>query len=116
MASNMLGNGLSMLIGPALVHVTPNTTGYTNGSTMNEIRDDIDTYMQLHAEIAVFLFVLFIIYFPSKPPHPPAPSSAIERTEFWGGMKALVNNRNVWFACFAYSISQVSNSLFFDKH
>jgi len=106
MASNMLGNGLSMLIGPALVHVTPNTTGYTNGSTMNEIRDDIDTYMQLHAEIAVFLFVLFIIYFPSKPPHPPAPSSAIERTEFWGGMKALVNNRNVWFACFAYSISQ----------
>ena len=79
----------------------------TNGTSQDDVRHDIDTYMQIHAGIAVFLFGLFWIYFPSKPPHPPAPSSAIERTEFWAGIKALLSNKNVLFVCFAYSISQV---------
>eukprot|EP00092_Neocalanus_flemingeri_P013308 GFUD01014343.1.p1 GENE.GFUD01014343.1~~GFUD01014343.1.p1 ORF type:complete len:513 (-),score=93.41 GFUD01014343.1:87-1625(-) len=123
LASNMLGNGLSMFLGPALVHLTSNTTGntsttslhftsyqltpnVTNGTSQSAVRHDIDTYMQIHAGVAVFLFGLFFIYFPSKPPHPPAPSSAIERTEFWAGIKALLSNRNVLLACFAYSVSQ----------
>jgi len=104
-AANMLGNGLSMLLGPALVHITPNTTT-TNGTTTEAMRHDIDTYMQIHAGVAVLLFGLFCIYFPSKPPNPPAPSSAIERTEFWAGLKTLLSNKNVLLTCFAYSVSQ----------
>jgi len=115
-AFNMLGNGLSMLIGPALVHVPSNSTGNSsftsfslqnaaNETTVADVRHEIDTYMLIHAGVAVGLFVLFCIYFPSKPPHPPAPSSAIERTEFWLGIKALLANKNVLLASFAYSIS-----------
>jgi len=123
LAFNMLGNGLSMLLGPALVHFSSNGTGNastsyhytsyqliapntTNGTTVKQVRGEIDLYMYSHAGVAVALFVLFLIYFPSKPPHPPAPSSAIERTEFWLGIKILLGNKNVLFACFAYSISQ----------
>ena len=105
LAFNMLGNGLAMLVGPALVQYNSNNTN-TNGYK-EEVRHDIDTYMQIHAEIAVFLFVLFCIYFPSKPPHPPALSSATERTEFIAGIKALLKNRNVLLACLAYTASMV---------
>lgn len=124
LACNMLGNGLSMLLGPALVHVSSNSSGNatassihftsyqvgaantTNGTTVEQVRHEIDLYMYSHAGVAVTLFALFCIYFPSKPPHPPAPSSAIARTEFWLGIKTLLGNKNVLFACFAYSISQ----------
>ena len=72
-AANMLGNGLSMLIGPALVNVpsdcTPNNSSCP---TKDEIRRDIDDYMYIHAAIAIIIFLLFCVYFPSKPPLPPA--------------------------------------------
>ena len=84
----------------------------TNGTTVEQVQDEIDIYMYSHAGVAVALFVLIFIYFPSKPPHPPAPSSAIERTEFWLGLKTLLGNKNVLFACFAYSISQVTKNYY----
>merc|ERR1711970_170775 len=101
LAFNMLGNGLSMLLGPRLVHTSAN-----NNTGVEHVRHEIDLYMYSHAGVAVALFVLFCVYFPSKPPHPPAPSSAIQRTQFLPGIKALLENRNVLLACFAYSISQ----------
>jgi len=101
LAFNMLGNGLSMLLGPRLVHTPAN-----NHTAVEHVRHEIDLYMYSHAGVAVTLFVLFCVYFPSKPPHPPAPSSAIQRTQFLPGIKALLGNRNVLLACFAYSISQ----------
>ena len=104
LAFNMLGNGLSMLLGPRLVHTPAN-----NNTAVEHVRHEIDLYMYSHAGVAVTLFVLFCVYFPSKPPHPPAPSSAIQRTQFLPGLKALLGNTNVLLACFAYSISQVRN-------
>jgi len=101
LAFNMLGNGLSMLLGPRLVHTPAN-----NHTAVEHVRHEIDLYMYSHAGVAVTLFVLFLLYFPSKPPNPPAPSSAIQRTQFLPGIKALLGNRNVLLACFAYSISQ----------
>ena len=107
LAFNMLGNGLSMLLGPRLVHTPAN-----NHTAVEHVRHEIDLYMYSHAGVAVTLFVLFCVYFPSKPPHPPAPSSAIQRTQFLPGIKALLGNRNVLLACFAYSISQVKNTVY----
>ena len=106
LAFNMLGNGLSMLLGPRLVHTPAN-----NNTAVEHVRHEIDLYMYSHAGVAVALFVLFCVYFPSKPPHPPAPSSAIQRSHFLPGMKALIGNKNVLLASFAYSISQVKSEL-----
>ena len=104
-AANMLGNGLSMLIGPALVNVpsdcTPNNSSCP---TKDEIRRDIDDYMYIHAAIAIIIFLLFCVYFPSKPPLPPAPSSAIQRMEFWTGVKQIMRNKTALLLCFAYSM------------
>ena len=112
----MLGNGVSMLVGPYLVHYTPakNATSfnlYSNSSseqTEEDVERSIDTYMEILAAVSAALFCLFLAYFPSKPAHPPAPSSAVERTEFIRGIKALLTNRDVLLGCFAYSISQVT--------
>lgn len=100
-ASNMLGNGLAMFVGPALVNIKQNSS-----MTQEDVREDIDTYMQVDAGVASLIFVLFCVYFPSSPPHPPAPSSAIQRTDFKSGLKALLTNRDILLLCFAYSISQ----------
>ena len=47
-----------MLLGPALVSVPPNATAgaATNQSTVVIIKHDIDTYMQIHAGVAIKLF------------------------------------------------------------
>jgi len=141
-AANALGNGIAMLLGPALLHYTPantttttttpttTTSTTTNGPALllftpanattafhlvtanssnstalqEEVKGSIDTYMEILAAASVLLFLLFLLYFPSKPDHPPAPSSAIERTEFVAGIKALLTNRDVLLACLAYSI------------
>ena len=118
---NALGNGVAMLLGPALIHYRPangtNTTQHftafnlatsNSSQTKEQVQEDIDTYMEVLAAVAVSIFVLFIIYFPSKPPLPPSASSAVERTEFVSGVKALLTNRDVLLACFAYSIALVS--------
>jgi hypothetical protein len=114
-----------MLLGPALIHYKP-TNGtnitqhlshmsvdlsFSNSSnstqTPEEVRKEIDTYMEILAALSVVLFGLFLVYFPSKPPHPPAPTSAIERTEFLAGIKALLTNKDTLLACFAYSVPGV---------
>lgn len=112
-AFNMLGNGLAMVVGPALVHtgknLTDNNLFHPFGNTSEEVkqaREEIDTYMQIDAGVAVGLFILFCIYFPSAPPHPPAPSSAIQRTQFREGIMNLLTNRDAILVCFSYSISQ----------
>lgn len=117
-AFNALGNGVAMLLGPALIHYQPgngtNTTQHftafqpstsNSSQTKEQVQDDIDTYMEVLAAVAVTIFGLFIVYFPSKPPHPPSPSSAVERTEFISGIKALLTNKDALLACFAYSIA-----------
>ena len=123
-AFNALGNGVAMLLGPALIHYQPgsgtNTTQHftafqpstsNSSQTKEQVQDDIDTYMEVLAAVAVAIFGLFIVYFPSKPPHPPSPSSAVERTEFISGIKALLTNRDALLACFAYSIALVSSEI-----
>jgi len=125
-ASNMLGNGMSMLLGPALVHYSPtdkNSTGNNNTTSpflfdlwssnsskssaeQEEVKANIDLYMEILAAISGVIFAALLIYFPSRPAHPPAPSSAVERTEFLAGIKALATNKDVLLVCFAYSISQ----------
>ena len=113
-AANALGNGLSMLMGPALVSIPSDCnldTILTNTSTSSsecpskkDIRRDIDDYMYIQAAIAIIIFTLFCAYFPSKPPLPPAPSSAIQRTEFWTGVKQIIRNKSALLLCFAYSM------------
>ena len=132
-AANALGNGIAMLLGPALVHYSPSGNGtnatqhftaldltYSNSSnttqTKEQVQANIDMYMEILAGVAVAIFALFVIYFPSKPPHPPAPSSAIERTEFVKGIKALLTNKDVLLACFAYSIAGVSILLYYWRY
>ena len=101
----MLGNGISMLLGPALIHYDP-----TSNMTPGEVMASIDNYMWILSGVSGVLFGLILTYFPSKPPQTPALSCAVERTEFIKGIKALVANRNVLLVCFAYSISQVTPS------
>ena len=60
--------------------------------------------MLLQAGIAVLLFILFIIYFPAKPPLPPTVTSAINRTEFWVGLKQIFRNKSALLLCFSYSM------------
>lgn len=117
-AANALGNGIAMFLGPALIHYKPangtNTTQYhthlaisnfSNATqTQDEVKANIDIYMDILAGVALLLFGLFVLYFPSKPPCPPALSSATERTEFVAGIKAMLSNKDVLLACFAYSV------------
>ena len=93
-------------LGPALVNIPANCTVETDTGCPDKktIQNDIDNYMVLHAGVAVAMFLLFCLYFPSKPPHPPAPSSAIERVEFWAGVKQIFRNKNVLLLCFSYSM------------
>lgn len=126
-ASNALGNGIAMLVGPYIVHYkkgteesnnpkqysqfsnNPNSTApelFYSMQTPDEVKKDIDVYMDILAACCVLLFGLFIAYFPSKPAHPPAPSSAIQRTDFLAGIKAMCTNKDVLLSCLAYSISQ----------
>ena len=113
-----------MLFGPALIHYKPdNGTNITqhftavdfigpssanSTQTEAEVSDNIDIYLEILAGVSCLLFLLFLLYFPSKPPHPPAPSSAIARTAFLPGIKAMLTNKDVLLACFGYSISFVS--------
>ena len=50
---------------------------------------DIRTMLYVHAEISVFIALLFTIYFPSAPPTPPSESAQEERTEFLKSFKVL---------------------------
>ena len=123
-AANALGNGIAMFLGPALVHYTPeNNTNITQHFTYldfsnlsnstqseDEVRANIDIYMDILAGVSLLIFGLFVLYFPSKPPNPTALSSATERTEFKTGIKAMLSNKNVLLACFAYSVPGVSKS------
>jgi len=134
----MLGNGVSMLLGPALVRYSsnsstnetnighdgevefrhPNLSAWsTNSSNSTNGTDEraaeqemyksrIDNYMEILAAVSGVIFAALLIYFPSRPSQPPAPSSAVERTEFLAGIKALATNKDVLLVCFAYSISQ----------
>jgi len=130
LAANMLGNGIAMTLGPALVNVDNihnKTSGKNDSSelwtqtqfnvegmgpgnysniTVQQIKQEINTYMQLDAGVAVAIFAIILVYFPAKPPLPPAHSSAIERTDFREGLKALITNKDVLLATFCYSISQ----------
>jgi len=117
-AANALGNGIAMFLGPALIHYKPengtNTTQHhtylsisnfpNSTQSKDEVQANIDIYMDILAGVALLLFGLFVLYFPSKPPCPPALSSTTERTEFVTGIKAMLSNKDVLLACFAYSV------------
>ena len=122
-AGNMLGNGLSMLIGPALVMVNETNSNDTSkfdylsnfgiqlikipfNRDKEDIKHDINTYMYVDAAIAAILFTLFCIYYPSRPEFAPTATSVISRTTFSTGIKNLVTNKDVLLVCFAYSLSQ----------
>ena len=122
-AGNMLGNGLSMLIGPALVMLNDTNTNDTSflnfyetfgiQSTVlpsnrdkEDIKDDIDDYMIIDAGAAAAIFFLIAAYFPSKPPLAPTLTSVIVRTDFTNGLKKLVCDKDILLTCFAYSLSQ----------
>ena len=77
-----------------------------------DIQRDVDDYMLISAAVAVALFLLFCLYFPAKPPLPPAPSSAIQRTEFWTGARQIFRNRSALLICFAYSMGVTLISLY----
>ena len=77
-----------------------------------EIKSDIDDYMIIQSGIAVALFMLFCLYFPSQPPLPPAPSSAIQRMEFWAGTREILRNRTALMLCFAYSMGVSSDIIY----
>ena len=113
-----------MIFAPALIHYKPtNGTNQTqhfqplqiesaateDGSTQtaDQIRANIDLYMEILAGVSLLLFGLFCAYFPSKPAHPPAPSSAIARTKFLKGIQEMLSNTDVLLVCFAYSIPNV---------
>ena len=124
-AANALGNGIAMFLGPALIHYKPengtNTTQHhtylsisnfpNSTQSKDEVQANIDIYMDILAGVALLLFGLFVLYFPSKPPCPPALSSTTERTEFVTGIKAMLSNKDVLLACFAYSVPGVSTTL-----
>jgi len=123
-AANALGNGLAMVLGPAMVR--DNWTSYNNStvtryfldtgaevgghfkneSLVDQTKHEIHSYMQMHAGVAVFLFGVIIIYFPSKPSLPPAPTSSLQRTDFRAGFHAFITNRDALLTTFSYSISQ----------
>jgi len=125
-AFNMAGNGLAMLVGPALVKVNTPPPNGTNGTDnwqeyttrgiqaanissnrdIEDIKSDIDNYMLIDASIALVIFLLFCAYYPSKPPLPPTPTSTIVRTDFKNGIKKLMGDRDILLTCFAYSMSQ----------
>ena len=123
-ASNALGIGISMIFAPALIHYKPTNgtnhtqhfqhlhieAGATEGSwtqTGEQIKANIDLYLEILAGVSILLFGLFCAYFPSKPAHPPAPSSAIARTKFLKGIQEMLSNTDVLLACFAYSVPNV---------
>ena len=121
-ASNALGIGISMVFAPALIHYKPtngtnqthfqslpteSATGANSAQTSEQIKANIDIYMEILAAVSVLLFCLFCAYFPSKPTRPPAPSSAIARTKFLKGIQVMLSNTDVLLACFAYSIPNV---------
>ena len=106
-AANALGNGIAMFLGPALIHYKP-ANGTNTTQSRDEVQANIDIYMDILAGVALLLFGLFVLYFPSKPPCPPALSSATERTEFVTGIRAMLSNKDVLLACFAYSVPGVS--------
>ena len=100
--------------GPALVNLPKscNISAPTPADCPDraDIQRDVDDYMLISAAVAVALFLLFCLYFPAKPPLPPAPSSAIQRTEFWTGARQIFRNRSALLICFAYSMG-VGNSV-----
>ena len=106
-----------MVVGPAILHYTPqhlhNTTIYMASSlstahTMDQVRTDIDMYLAIIAIASAALFSVILVYFPSKPPRPPTTSSTVQRTEFLHGIRALLVNRDVLLATFAFSVTAVS--------
>ena len=102
--------------GPALVNLPKscNISAPTAADCPDraDIQRDVDDYMLISAAVAVALFLLFCLYFPAKPPLPPAPSSAIQRTEFWTGARQIFRNRSALLICFAYSMGVTLISLY----
>ena len=105
--------------GPALVNLPKscNISAPTPADCPDraDIQRDVDDYMLISAAVAVALFLLFCLYFPAKPPLPPAPSSAIQRTEFWTGARQIFRNRSALLICFAYSMGVTLISLYHSK-
>ena len=97
---NMLGNGVSFVVGPLLVSDTN-----LNTTSKEVIRSDIQLYMGIEAAVAIVLWLLFIVYFPKEPPTPPSASASIPRTDFKEGMKTLLRNKNVLLCTFGYGLS-----------
>ena len=97
---NMLGNGVSFVVGPLLV-----SDANLNTTSKEVIRSDIQLYMGIEAAVAIVLWLLFIVYFPKEPPTPPSASASIPRTDFKEGMKTLLRNKNVLLCTFGYGLS-----------
>ena len=113
---NALGNGLSFLLGLAMVTEPTELSGTkcdASGDTITfadlEPRETVRDIMSLnytHAAVDIVLFILLVLYFPSKPEKPPSISSAEERLDFVGGFKILAKSLDTWLVLIAYAFPQ----------
>lgn len=61
--------------------------------------------MYVEAAWSIALFLVVLIYFPQKPPLPPCASAAIQREDFFRGVKNLFRQPQFWVVCAVYGIS-----------
>eukprot|EP00095_Tigriopus_kingsejongensis_P006891 maker-scaffold125_size330479-snap-gene-2.12 protein:Tk06891 transcript:maker-scaffold125_size330479-snap-gene-2.12-mRNA-1 annotation:"hypothetical protein DAPPUDRAFT_102163" len=107
---NLLGNGVSFLIGPLIVPFdesldSANITDADLLQEINQTKERIQMYMIGDAVFAAILFLAFILYFPNQPKKAPCASSSVERTNFYQGIREIAGNKQLWLCCLAYSIS-----------
>jgi FLVCR family MFS transporter len=69
--------------------------GFAGGFILNSLLTQlygIRTMLIVHAELSVFVALLFTIYFPSGPPTPPSASAEEDRTSFLTSLKKMITN------------------------
>ncbi|KAK3100279.1 hypothetical protein FSP39_017433 [Pinctada imbricata] len=120
---NILGVGISFVLGPYMVPDINSNKNSTGGNGSSEVslsllseldnstarianeRKQIMRLMYVECGWSVFVFVLLLIYFPAKPPKPPTVSASIDRVDFKSGTKLLARNTRFWLICLTYGLS-----------
>ncbi len=73
-------------------------------SVVDDTIDHIHNYMVWSAVVAAAEFFLLLAYFPARPKRPPSVTTMVERTDFVGGWRLVLRNRQLWLVGLALSI------------
>ena len=90
---NIMGIGVSYLVGPLIVPFDEDNDGSDDPAVVDATRHDIQHYALGLFGLSLFYFLLVLVYYPAKPPKPPCESSSVPRTDFTRGWNGVLRNK-----------------------